>query len=63
MPRRVYPKKVSEIFVYRSQIGFRYNARNEEGRIIYEPARDYRSRFDLQKEVRRRWPGVRIVYS
>lgn len=57
-----YPAGVVEVFIYRSQIGFRYNGRNEEGRIIYECLRDHRSRFDVQQEARRRWPGVRIVY-
>ena len=66
MARR-FPAGVVEVWVYRSQLGFRYNGRNKEGRIIYEKppnaAGALRSRFDVQKEVRRRWPGVRIVYS
>jgi hypothetical protein len=58
-----YPADVIEIFVSRSQIGFRYSGRNQEGRIIYETPRDFRSRFAVQKEARSRWPGVRIVHS
>jgi hypothetical protein len=58
-----YPSDVVEIFVYRSQLGFRYSGRNKEGRIIYEKPRDLRSRFDVQKEARKRWPGVRIVWA
>ena len=62
MPSKTYPSGVVEVHVYRAQIGFRYNARGEDGRIIYEAKRSFRSRHDLQREVRKRWPGVRIVW-
>ena len=62
MARR-FPLGVVEVFIYRSQIGFRYNGRNEEGRIIYEKTQDFRSRFDVKREVMKRWPKARITYS
>lgn len=57
-----YPTGVVEVWIYRSQIGFRYNGRNKEGRIIYERPGVLLSRFDVLKEVRKRWPNVGINY-
>jgi hypothetical protein len=56
-----YPPDVVEVFVRRTMLGFRYNGRGAEGRVIYESPRSFRSGLFLRKEVRRRWPGVRIV--
>ena len=62
---RGYPGKtqVAEVFVYSNPRGFFYTCRNREGQIVYESPLPFRSRWDIRKQVKQRWPGAKVVFS
>lgn len=65
VPRRRYPapSKVSEVLIFPGALGFRYSCRGHDGVTIYDSPRSFRSRFDAKKEIRRRFPHVKVLFS
>jgi len=62
---RVKPAKkdVAVVYVYNSPMGFRYTCRNEEGMVIWDSQRTYRSRFDARKAVTKSWPNAKVTFE
>jgi hypothetical protein len=56
-------KDVSVVYVYMTSMGFRYTCRNEEGAVIYDSPRAYRSRFDARKVIKSSWPDAKISFE
>lgn len=49
--------------IYSTTLGFRYLCRSHNGVNIYESPQRFRSRFDAKKEIRRRFPEAKVVFS
>lgn len=56
-------KDVAVVYVYMTSMGFRYTCRNEEGMVIWDSPRAFRSRFDARKAVKSSWPDARVSFE
>lgn len=56
-------KDVAVVYVYPTSMGFRYTCRNQEGKVIYEGSRPFRSRFDARKAVKASWPDAKVTFE
>jgi len=54
---------VAEVLIYSASLGFQYTCRSHEGVNIYDSPRFFRSRFEAKKEIRRRFPTAKVVFT
>jgi len=54
---------VAEVLIHAGAMGFRYTCRSHEGVNIYDSPRFFRSRFEAKKEIRRRFPDAKVLFS
>lgn len=61
MPRKKLP--VTLVVVYPARDGFRYTGRGQDGKVLVDSTRGFKSRRDARAEAQSRWPAARVTFD